>query len=336
MATPAVSILVVTSDRLVDLRRCLGELQRHLAAAPTIAAEVLTVHAPHDTAAMAMVQSEFPWVGLHRAERRHLSEQRNLGARMARAPILVYLDDDAYPRSGWLPELLAAFADSEVQAASGPVFRGDGSLQCERLAASAIGRLIPLANTQPLPRGMAPSFSGCNLAVRRRALFAIGGFDENLPYQPDDMDLCGRLFAAFGRDPAAFAYRPAAAVTHESSPGPFRRTLQDRAWFVVARDNIYFACRHAGRWRGLLGGLLLQLPKLWRFVVWLATGKLRPVPFLRCVGKHLGGMVAGAWKGLRRRASLPLSPLTEAAAVDVPEAGARAAEAAPCRTPQPV
>jgi GT2 family glycosyltransferase len=177
---------------------------------------------------------------------------------------------------------------------------------------------------------MAPSFSGCNLAVRRRALFALGGFDENLPYQPDDMDVCCRLFAAAGRDARALRYQPLAAVTHESSPGPYRRTLQDRAWYLVARDNVYFACRHAGAWRGVLGGVLLQLPKLARFPVWFAQRKLGALAMLRCVGKHAAGTVAGCVKGLTRRPRLPLAPLP-APAPDTP-----AAETPPCRTTAPV
>ena len=72
------------------------------------------------------------------------------------------------------------------------------------------------------------------------------------------MDVCRRLFVAAGNDPRAFCFVPRAAVTHESSPGPYRRTLQDRAWYVVARDNVYFACRHAGPLRGVFGSLLLQ------------------------------------------------------------------------------
>lgn len=328
MATPRVSIVVVTSDRTVDLRRCLRELRAHLAAADAPPAEVLTVHPEHDREALAMVAAEFPEVHVHRAPRRHISEQRNLGARHARGDVLVYLDDDAWPRAGWLAQLVDAFADPHVLAASGPVFRGDGSLQCRRLAASPIGRLIPLADDAALPRGMSPSFSGCNLAVRRRALFAIGGFDENLSYQPDDMDLCCRLFAYAGRDPAALCFRPGAAVVHESSPGPYRRTLQDRAWFVVARDNLYFACRHAGRSRGVVGGGLLQLPKLARFGTWLLTGKLAPLAFARCVAKHVAGTLAGCWKGLTTTARLPLAPL--------PECEEPRTEVRRCRTPAPV
>lgn len=308
---PTVSIVVVTSDRPVDLRRCLGELRAHLADT-TASAEVLTVHGPRDDEAIAMVQREFPSVHVHRAEQRHISRQRNQGARAARGRVIVFLDDDAWPRRGWLDALLRAFDDEAVVAASGPVFRGDDSLQCERLAASALGRLVPLPAGRPLPTAMAPSFSGCNLAIRRAALFACGGFDENLPYQPDDMDVCRRLFLFAERDPQRLRYCEGAAVHHESSPGPYRRTLEDRAWFTVARDNVYFAMRHAGVVRGACGGALLQLPKLLRFVRWCADGRLSPAAAVRCFGKHLFGTFAGLAKGLRQ-ARLPLCPIAEAA-----------------------
>ncbi|MFK7742463.1 MAG: glycosyltransferase family 2 protein [Planctomycetota bacterium] len=302
---PDVSILVVTSDRVDDLRRCLSKLREHLADPPCPTAEVRTVHGPDDDVAMQMVAREFPEVHVHRSPAFHISKQRNLAAEAARGRVLIYLDDDAFPHAGWLSAIYGAFAEAKIVAASGPVQRGCGSMQCERLASSPIGRLIPLSADQPLPPGFAPSFSGCNLAIRRDALLAIGGFDENLPYQPDDMDVTARLFAHAGRNPDALRYEPLARVTHESSPGPYRRTLEDRAWFTVARDNVYYAMRHAGVLRGALGGALLQVPKVLRFSTWMLQGKLRPLAALRCMGKHTAGTLAGLVKGLRR-ARLPL------------------------------
>jgi hypothetical protein len=305
---PQVSIVVVTSDRLVDLRRCLQSLRNHLREPGAPTTEVRTVHAPHDTVAMAMVRTEFPEVHVHTAPRGTSA----CSATSARARRAAPWSSTSTTMPGPIPAGCRSCGRPSpthgVVAASGPVQRGDGSLQCERLASSPIGRLLPLAAGQALPTGFAPSFSGCNLALRRSTLFACGGFDENLSYQPDDMDVTARLFAHAGRDPATFRYCELARVTHESSPGPYRRTLEDRAWFVVARDNLYYACRHGGAVRGVLGGVALQVPKFGRFFAWWWQGKLGFAAALRCFGKHLSGTLAGVAKGLLRGPRLPLEP----------------------------
>ncbi|MFT4511553.1 MAG: GT2 family glycosyltransferase [Planctomycetota bacterium] len=325
-----VSIVIVTSDRYDDLRHCLTELHAHLAKPGTPSAEVITVHGPNDDAAVAMVTSEFSTVKVLHSKTRHISRQRNIGAQAARGAVLVYLDDDAWPRNDWLRELHAAFTDERVVAASGPVFRGNGSLQCERLAASRIGRLIPIANGQPTPAGMSPSFSGCNLAIRRSSLLQCGGFDENLPYQPDDMDVCYRLYAHADQSRHSMCYREHAAVTHQSSPGPFRRSLEDRAWFTVARDNLYFAIKHGGLIYGSVFGTCMQVPKLTRFLTWMLRGKLRPTAFVRCFTKHAFGTIAGIWKGITHDPQLPLQAATEPAQV----ANHSNQEEAACQPPQ--
>jgi GT2 family glycosyltransferase len=330
-----VSIVIVTSDRYDDLHHCLTELHAHLAKPGTPSAEVITVHGPNDDAAIAMVTSEFPTVKVRRSKTRHISRQRNLGALAARGAVLIYLDDDAWPRDNWLRELHAAFTDERVVAASGPVFRGDGSLQCERLAASRIGRLIPIANGQPIPAAMSPSFSGCNLAIRRSSLLECGGFDENLPYQPDDMDVCYRLYAHADRSRHSMCYREHAAVTHQSSPGPFRRSLEDRAWFTVARDNLYFAIKHGGVLYGTVFGTCMQVPKLARFLTWMLRGKLGPTAFVRCFAKHAFGTMAGIWKGLTHDPKLPLQAAVEHAQVANHNPPEEAACPPPQRTKQP-
>jgi GT2 family glycosyltransferase len=328
---PQVSIVIVTCARPVDLRRCLRELSQHLAAADAPATEVLAVHAPGDDDVMAMVRAEFPWVAVHACGRRNISVQRNLGARRARGEIIVYLDDDAWPRPGWLAALAGAFVDPRTVGAGGPVFRGDGSLQCGPMLVSPLGRLV-CADRSSTRRGMSPTLPGCNMAFRRRDLFACGGFDENLAYHHDDADLCRRLFARSAQEPGALAHAAAAQIWHESSPGPYRRTLQDRAWFVVAMNSVYFAFCHAHPLRALVCAGPLQLPKVVRMFAWVATGKLGPIAFLRCLGKQVAGTIAGYVKGLCRRPALPLQPLRDStAAAAARDAAPRAVESVACQ-----
>ncbi len=80
---------------------------------------------------------------------------------------------------------------------------------------------------------------------------------------------------------------------------------------MVARDNLYYACRHGGIGRGMFFGTALQVPKLGRFFAWWWQGKLGFAGALRCFGKHLLGTLAGLGKGLLRGPRLPLEPLPE-------------------------
>jgi GT2 family glycosyltransferase len=303
-AAPVVSIVIVTCRRLTELRRCLGHLATHLAASPVDAVEILTVHAPGDDASIAMVRQQHPTVRVLQADRRHMT-----------APLIAFLDDDAWPQDGWLAALLAAFADPQVLAVGGQVRRADGSRQYGPMVVTALGRPLPLAEDAALPPHLSPTLPGCNMTFRRSALFAVGGFDERLVYHFDDVDISRRLWLLADRRVGALKYVAAAVAGHEPAPGPFRRTLQDRAWYVVSRDSIYFACRHAGRApHRLAGAVLLQLPKTLRFVHWLLHGRLSPMAFLRCVGKQLAGIVAGTVKGLCCRPILPLQPAPATAA----------------------
>lgn len=335
MDLPHLSIIIVTSDRVACLQRCLRELHVEMARVEPGAAEVLTVHAPNDDDAMRMVRSEFPGVAVHATPVRNISVQRNAGARLAHGDVIVYLDDDAWPCPGWLTALRAAFAGDAVVAASGPVLEGDGSLQCGPRQSSPLGRVVPTPDLENVRPGMAPTLPGCNFAIRREALFAAGGFDENLTYHDDDVDLCRRLFARAQRRPGAIVWRHDARIHHVPAPGPFRRTLHDRAWFTVARDTVYFGFRHAGWPRALACSAILQLPKLARFGLWLGQGKLGFGAFLRCAAKQIAGTCAGYWKGLSRGPRLPLSPLPAAAAAAPIRVG-NDDEAARCRIPERV
>lgn len=307
----AVSVIIVTCRRLTELRRCLAALQTHLREPGIPPTEVLTVHAPGDDDAIAVVRAEFPFVRVIASTIRNLCVQRNLGARAAAGEVLVYLDDDAWPRPGWLQALFAAFADPVLQVGTGPVLFGDGRRQYGPMAVTRMVRPLALPDATPVPAGMSPTVPGCNLAVRRALLFAVGGFDEQLSIHFDDVDFCLRAFAACGRERRAFGWVEGASVHHEPAPGPFRRTRWDRDWRTVARDSIYLAFRHgdARRWWRIWWPLAIQLPKLLRFPAWLLLGRLGAAAFVRCTTRHLLGLVEGYRKGWSASPRLPLQPL---------------------------
>lgn len=302
MALPSASILIPTCGRPAELARCLQALRSEVAAHGH--AEVVTIHAPGDAASERMVRAEHADVTLLCAPERNLSLQRNHGARHARGDVIVYLDDDAWPKPGWLAALLTPLLDAGIAAVGGRVLRGDDSLQYGAMAVTPSGRPFALDDDAEPPTGTARTLPGGNLAVRRDVLFALGGFDENIAYHFDDVDFSLRLAAAGHRG----VYRADASVNHEPAPGPHRRTFWDRDWRTIASNSVYLALRHLppGRLARWWMPAMLQVPKTLRFCLWLGTGRLPPTAFVRAVVGQWAGVAAGYRKGRRQKPRLPL------------------------------
>ena len=197
---------------------------------------------------------------------------RNAGARAARGEVAAFIDDDALPRPGWLAALLGPFSDGRVGCVGGRVrlrFEGAGpawinDALAAYLAAYDLGdEPVDLATR---PRHEAPR--GLNMAVRRRALLEVGGFDVRLgprgsrPSVGEESELCLRLL---GRG-YGVRYDPRAEVEHLVDPARL-----DAAWFLRRAfwtgwgegfiDARYQALRKvAGRLRWHYGRALLGLP----------------------------------------------------------------------------
>ena len=109
--------------------------------------------------------------GLHNA--------RHAGAREARGDILVFIDDDVICPAGWLSAIVAPFDDAQVAMVAGKVALRHESPPPEWLEqfSSALSAL-DLGDTPHViaPNGIA---AGCNMAVRKKALFDVGGFNPD-------------------------------------------------------------------------------------------------------------------------------------------------------------
>lgn len=154
------------------------------------------------------------------AEGTNPSRQRNLAAQQARGDVLYFLDDDSLVNAD-CPALCArALADPAVAVVGGPSLTpaSDSGLQ----------RLLGLALSSPFGAGgMRNRYraSGspretterelilCNLAIRRDAFFAAGGFDERL-YPNEENELLDRI-AASGR---RLVHLPSMSVRRSQRP----------------------------------------------------------------------------------------------------------------------
>jgi mycofactocin system glycosyltransferase len=164
---------------------------------------------------------------------------RNRGAAAAAGEVLVFVDAECQPAPGWLDILLPHFADPLVGAVA-PRILSRPSPGGPRWLAAYEQRRASLdlgSHEAPVrPGGAVPYVPTATLAVRRSALEAIGGFDEELHYG-EDVDLVWRLAKAGWR----VRYDPAATVTH-----PVRATpigwLRQR--YNYGRSAASLAARH--------------------------------------------------------------------------------------------
>ena len=163
-------------------------------------------------------------VRIVREETPGATRNRNTAARTARGDVLAFIDDDALPRAGWLAGLVAPFTEPRVACVGGrvhlrfatrPPSWWDGSL-ADYLAEYDRG-------PAPIDLGTRPWYDsprGANMAVRREALLAVGGFNLRLGPRGErhtvgeESDLCLRLIARGWE----VRYEPSSAVDHIVDP----------------------------------------------------------------------------------------------------------------------
>ena len=142
-----------------------------------------------------------------------LSAARNAALHRASGDIVAYTDADVRVDPAWLIYLVQPFLRSDVAGAGGPnVVPADDPWMAQCIARS------PGAPTHVLLDDRAAEHvPGCNMAFRRDALLAIGGFDPAYHAAGDDVDVCWRLQAR-GQQ---IGFAPSALVWHRH-----RRTIR--------------------------------------------------------------------------------------------------------------
>lgn len=198
---PLISVVVCTFNGERWLPACLEALSH--VDYPNFEAIVVDDGSTDGTASIAsrhdvrLVRSE---------ENRGLSEARNLGLYASTGEIVAYLDDDARPEPVWLRQLARTFSRRPHVGVGGPNIapEGDG-LVADCVADSPGGPIHVLVGDE-----LAEHIPGCNMAFRREALEAIGGFDHRFRIAGDDVDVCWRLQA----EGHTLGFSPAATVWH--------------------------------------------------------------------------------------------------------------------------
>jgi glycosyltransferase involved in cell wall biosynthesis len=157
-----------------------------------------------------------------------LNGTRNAGMHVAHGEIVAFIDDDAIATPGWLERLVATFNIPGVQGAGGYI---------EPIWPTSQPRWFPDefrwvvgCSYRGLPVRQAPirNLIGCNMAYRRAAWVAIGGFRTGVGHvggQPrgcDETEFCIRLRHRWPEQ-HTLLYVPEAVVRHHVSEERARR-----------------------------------------------------------------------------------------------------------------
>lgn len=140
-----------------------------------------------------------------RTENRGLSNARNTGLKAATGEIVAYIDDDAYPDPHWLTYLASTFLNTNYVGVGGPNITPPDDGPIAACVANSPGNPTHIL----LSDQEAEHIPGCNMAFRKTALEAIGGFDPQFRVAGDDVDVCWRLRQrgwSLGFNPAAMVW----------------------------------------------------------------------------------------------------------------------------------
>lgn len=289
----AFSLIVATKGRSGEV----GALLESVLAQAPVEAEVIVVDQNGDDRLVAVLAPFLARLQLThlRSSVANANHARNLGLRHARAPLVLFPDDDCVLPAGVLARAASAFAaDPALGVLTGPAASPDGGLGSGRWRDDSGG--ITLGN-------LWTSVIEFNLFLRRDVALALGGFDETLgPGTP--------FGSAEGNDLVARAIRSGLVARYDRD---LRIVHPDKRLTPVAveRAALYGAGlgvalrRHAG-----IGTILPFLVRpLGGIALSLARGRL-------LAARYYAGTLRGRLRGLlaadavRRAAPSPLEPVT--------------------------
>jgi GT2 family glycosyltransferase len=197
-----------------------------------------------------------------------LSLARNIGLSQATGEIVAYTDADVRVDPDWLHYLVQPFLTSDVVGSGGPnVVPDDDPWVAQCIARSPGAPTHVLLNDR-----VAEHVPGCNMAFRRDALLAIGGFNPIYRRAGDDVDICWRLQARG----YAIGFAPAALVWHRhrrSVRAYWRQQVgygEAESWLTSDHPEKFLGGR--AQWRGRV---------------------YSPLPFVRSISGHR--VNSGVW-----------------------------------------
>jgi GT2 family glycosyltransferase len=222
----AVSVVVPFRDEPRFLRTCVDSVQ---ATAGDADLELLLVDngsCQPETATLLDELSARPGIRVITDPRPfNWAELNNVAARQARGEVLLFLNNDIEAlRAGWLDALCAQALRPEVGVVGARLLYPDQRLQHCGVVVGLTGAAgHPLVGLAPSAEGYlhmatvgreCAAVTGACLASRREVFERLGGFDETLGVDLNDVDYCLRAWQEGSR----VVYEPRAELIHYESP----------------------------------------------------------------------------------------------------------------------
>ncbi|MFL5829175.1 MAG: glycosyltransferase family 2 protein [Solirubrobacteraceae bacterium] len=281
MPEASVAVVIPTRNRAEYLRTTL----RSLAAQDVAGAYQVVVVDDGSNDNTGEIAAGWGAAYIRHEQPRGINVARNAGVRASAAPLIAFLDDDAYAPPDWLAAIVAGAARYEdADAFGGPiraVFEGRAPRGC--------GREAPPITTLDLGGHDtdADMVWGTNMAIRRRAFERFGAFDDALHSHGDEEDWLLGLRAGGGR----IVYLAGAGVDHLRVGRDVRLPALLRAAYGRGR-----AARATDERRGLAPAARAELRTLAGCGWHTARYRCAQGPIMAA---HSAGRLAGALRGTR-------------------------------------
>jgi len=250
-----ISFVIPVRNDALRLRRCLQSIKASPSLRPDVELIVADNGSTDDSAAVARAEGATVLL-LPGAS---LGELRNQGARSAHGDILAFVDADNEIVPGWVDAAASAFDDERVAAVGAP-YRPPSP-------ATWVQRFYDRLRRHPRDREIVDWLGSGNMAVRRSAFDAAGGFDTSLD-TCEDVDLCRQL--------RSLGYMlisdPRLQSVHHGDPRTLRHVFFGELW--RGRDNVRVSLRRPRSWRTLVSAAIpvFNLIALIALVIGLLSG----------------------------------------------------------------
>ncbi len=178
---PLVSVIVPSYQRAEFLRDTVGSLMQQ---ALVQGFEILVVdNAPSDELrkyVQSLVAADATSIRYVPEPRTSLHNARHAGAHAARGEILVYVDDDVLTPPGWLEAICAPYCDPKVACVGGKTV-AKWEAEPPEWIKPLVGASLSILDMGEETRELTPGeyVYGCNMSVRKRVLYEVGGFNPD-------------------------------------------------------------------------------------------------------------------------------------------------------------